>query len=316
MIKKIPGIYELYCRFNQGCGKFNQSLERFSNLIKSLNSPFLRYKQAGHFYSPLPDINEIVVKSDLLFNRESNNISGINLQEREQLELLDQLSHYYNEVPFSETPENSTRYFYQNVFFSYGDSIILYSLLRHYRPRQIIEVGSGYSSAVMLDVNDLFLDKSIYFTFIEPYPNRLLKFLNSKDKSKNTIIKRPLQEVSLDLFMSLNEGDILFIDSSHVVKIGSDVAYLFFNIFPRLKSGVIIHIHDIFWPFEYPREWYLKGRAWNEAYFLRAFLQFNDTFEIVYFNSFMAKTHFDIIKKKMPLCLKVPGASLWIKKLV
>ena len=119
----------------------------------------------------------------------------------------------------------------------------------------------------------------------------------------------------------MRENDILFVDSSHVAKTQSDVVHLLFKILPSLNKGVIIHFHDILWPFEYPRLWLDDGRAWNEAYFLRAFLQFNSAFRILYFNSMMENRLSDFLRSTMPLAMKTPSSrltpgntSLWIRK--
>jgi hypothetical protein len=133
-----------------------------------------------------------------------------------------------------------------------------------------MEVGSGFSSAVMLDTNDLFFSGKIAFTFVEPYPERLLSLMTGEDRSHQEMLVRPVQEVALERFASLRANDILFIDSSHVAKIGSDVVHLLTNVLPMLNRGVIVHFPDIFWPFEYPEEWILEGRAWNENYVLKA----------------------------------------------
>jgi predicted O-methyltransferase YrrM len=307
LIKKIPGTQLIY---------HNLIYRSFLKLFYGRNYRFLYFEPPGHFYSPIPDIKEVLARWGSLFKRESKDCPGIDLSERNQLELLENLSMFYNDLPFPEAPSNSTRYYYQNQNFRYGDVIILYSFLRHYKPRKVIEVGSGFSSAAMLDTNSFFLKERVHFTFIEPYPDLLFSLLSEEDIRKHIVIQRPLQDVPLELFKNLSEGDVLFIDSSHVVKAGSDVAYIFFYILPELNPGVIIHLHDILWPFEYPKKWLLGGRAWNEAYFLRAFLQFNTTFEIMYFNSFMVEFHGDIIQEKMPLCLKDSGYSIWIRKLI
>jgi hypothetical protein len=123
-----------------------------------------------------------------------------------------------------------------------------------------------------------------------------------------------VQEVGLEKFKALRENDILFIDSSHVSKINSDVNYIFFTILPQLHPGVYIHFHDIFYPFEYPKEWIYEGRAWNEIYLLRAFLQHNAVFKIVFFNTFLEYFHAKRFQEDMPLCLKNPGGSVWLKK--
>jgi hypothetical protein len=120
--------------------------------------------------------------------------------------------------------------------------------------------------------------------------------------------------VPVETFSGLGPGDILFIDSSHVSKYESDVNYLIFKVFPALKSGVIVHIHDIFYPFEYPMQWLLEGRAWNEAYLVRAFLQSNAKWEIFLFADFAGKKFREYLAEHMPLCLKNTGGSLWIRK--
>ncbi len=165
----------------------------------------------------------------------------------------------------------------------------------------------------MLDTSEKFLRGDISFTFIEPYPDRLQTLLKQEDK-QHKIFEKPVQDVELKIFDDLNENDILFIDSSHIAKVGSDVIHIVFQILPRLKEGVIIHFHDIFHSFEYPQEWLEEGRAWNEAYFLRAFLQYNSAFQILYFNSFMGKFHGDLLQQEMPLCLKNTGGSIWLRK--
>ena len=115
---------------------------------------------------------------------------------------------------------------------------------------------------------------------------------------------------------SLDENDFLFVDSSHVLKVGSDVGYIIFQILPRLKKGVIVHFHDVPWPFEYPKEWLGRGIIWNEAYFLRSFLQYNRAFPILYFNAYIHQFHREVLGQMMPLCLRNPGGGLWLKKAV
>ena len=107
---------------------------------------------------------------------------------------------------------------------------------------------------------------------------------------------------------------ILFIDSTHVSKIGSDVNSLLFDILPKLNRGVYVHFHDVFYPFEYPQEWVYQGLAWNEAYILRAFLQHNDAFKIVFFNTYLELFYREKFENSMPLCLKNPGGSIWLTK--
>ena len=112
----------------------------------------------------------------------------------------------------------------------------------------------------------------------------------------------------------LEKNDILFIDSTHVSKAGSDVNYILFEILPTLKEGVIIHFHDVFYPFEYPQGWIEKGFAWNEDYLLRAFLMYNSNFELLFFNTYMEQFHKTWIAKNMPDILKNMGGGLWLRK--
>ena len=160
-------------------------------------------------------------------------------------------------------------------------------MMREFRPKRIIEIGSGFSSALMLDVNEKHFNNLIDLTFIEPYPDRLNKLVKPNDKAN--IIPQKLQDVDFNIFTKLEENDIFFIDSSHVSKAGSDVNSIIFNVLPLLKKGVLIHFHDIFYPFEYPEKWYKEGRYWNEAYILRAFLQFNSVFKIIYWLDWLKK---------------------------
>lgn len=160
------------------------------------------------------------------------------------------------------------------------------------------------------------------FTFIEPHPDRLMQLLRPTDitNPKLKINRSLVQDSPLELFEFLEENDILFADSSHVSKTGSDVNFLFFEVFPRLQSGVYIHIHDIFCPFEYPQSWIVAGRAWNEIYLLHSFLEFNNNFQIIYFNHYMETTHREKVHSMLPSCLKEPSnkitipGSIWIKK--
>lgn len=266
----------------------------------------------GHFYSTIPNIKEIKKNEKKIFHNKKN-IPKINLNEAKQIELFKKLSNYYKDLDFPDQKQRNKRYYYKNPAYGYGDSIILYSIIRHFRPQNIIEIGSGFSSCIIIDTNEKFFKNKINCTFIEPYSSLFKSLIKSKDKIK--IIESNLQDIPKKYFKLLKENDILFIDSTHVSKVGSDVNYLFSEIIPSLNPRVLIHFHDIFHPFEYPKEWIYKGFFWNENYMLRSFLEYNDYFEIVFFNHFFYKYHQDLIRKKMPLILKCPGASIWIKKL-
>jgi hypothetical protein len=267
----------------------------------------------GHYYSPIPSREEVLHDSERLW-RVPRTLPGIDLREDEQRALLDEFTSYYRELPFPEEHTPERRYHLRNTNFAYADGITLYCMLRHAKPRRVIEVGCGYSSAAMLDTSDAFLGGSVDFTFIEPDPRRLQSLLRPEDRQRTTLIERRVQDVPVSTFQALCANDILFIDGSHVAKIGSDVNYLIGEILPTLAVGVYVHIHDVPYPFEYFRVWVERGIAWNEAYMVRAFLAFNRTYEVTFFNTFLEHFHRAWFEQHMPLCLCDTGGSLWLRR--
>jgi hypothetical protein len=283
----------------------------FKGLLGQIQNP--GEYPAGHYYSPIPDKKDVLahIKSLKPLNKQ---MLGINLNEEKQIKILKEYKEYYKDLSFPEKKKPEFRYYYENTWFSYADAIILYSFLRKHEPNKIIEVGSGYSSAVILDTIEKYLSTSPEITFIEPYSERIRGLLKKDDENSNIIIDKNVQDVPLDIFLSLERGDLLFIDSSHVVKCASDLHFILFDILPLLHAGVFVHFHDIFYPFEYPNHWLKFGRYWNEAYFLRAFLSFNAEWNIYFFNSYASIVFFDYLKKEMPLCVKDAGSSLYIQR--
>jgi predicted O-methyltransferase YrrM len=279
-----------------------------------MSSKFLSFAAPGHYYSPLPDYDAVQASYDTFVPRLPASLPGIDLNETGQLALMADLARFAADLPFPEQQSPSTRYYYQNDYFPRGDAIVTFCMLRQHRPRRVIEIGSGYSSAVMLDVIERF-EPQIDLVCVEPDASRLRMLLRAGDFSRFRLIEQTLDAMPDTAFDVLQANDILFIDSSHVAKIGSDVSRLIFRILPRLAPGVLIHVHDIFWPFEYPRVWYAEGRAWNEAPFLRSFLMFNQAFQIAYFNDFLAAFHAAEVARHLPECLKQPGGSLWLRRL-
>jgi predicted O-methyltransferase YrrM len=271
---------------------------------EELNLWKTNFRPPGHYYSPFPDSVELGKKKDQIFQRDTETtLNGIDLRADAQYSLLQRLSVFYLPVFFPVQKTDDYRYYFDNQYFCYSDAIFLSCMIREMKPRQIIEIGSGFSSAVMLDVNERHFGNQIKLTFIEPYPEDRLNLLVKKSDNF-TIIQDFVQNVSTELFEQLGRNDILFIDSSHISKTYSDVNHLVFNIIPLLQKGVIVHFHDIFFPFEYPAEWIInQQRGWNEAYLLRAFLQFNTDFQIELFTSFLEKKYTEWFKDHMPLCL-------------
>jgi hypothetical protein len=267
----------------------------------------------GHFHSPIPDRTELLERIELM-KRAQLSIPEIKFNHEQQLETLKSFARYYDELPFSNQPTEACRYYYDQSVFCHPDGIFLYTFLRQIKPTRIIEVGSGLSSAVILDTVDRFFETRPQITFIEPHPIRLNQILRYTDRTIVNILETRVQKVPLDLFLSLGVGDLLFVDSSHIMKCGSDVQFLLFDVLPRLPVGVYVHFHDIFQTFEYLEDWLLEGTYWNEAYLLRAFLANNSAWEIYFFNNYV-RTHFeDYLAKKMPLCLRNIGGSLYLRR--
>ena len=272
------------------------------------------FRPPGHFYSPIPSIPEVRARAAAIFDRDVAAIPGIDLDERGQLALLARLEPYLREQPWRSEAVPGLRFRHGNPNFSQGDALVLYALLRHGHPRRAVEVGCGHSSCVFVDTNERFLGGAMELTFIEPYPDLFLSLLAPGDREAVRLHACGLQAVPDEVFDRLGEGDVLFVDSSHVSKTGSDVNHLFFRILPRLASGVWIHLHDVHYPFEYPEAWVYEGRAWNETYLLRAFLQYNSAFQVLLWGSCIAARHREAWARAMPPAYADPGGSIWLRK--
>lgn len=262
----------------------------------------------GHYHSPLPDLahaRELRETED-----PPDSLPGIDTRLPDQLGLLEELAGYADEMPFGLEPRAGRRYHLDCGWFAHGDGIALYSMLRHVRPRRYLEIGSGWSSACALDTADAHLD-AVEFTFVDPNPQRLRSLLRPDDRA--VVVDTPGSTLDWSLFAELEAGDVLFIDSSHVVKYGSEVNQLFLEVLPRLPAGVHVHVHDIFWPFSYPTAWVQRRWAWNEAYLLRGWLCDNARAEITWFNSYLAHAARDEVSAALPGWGRDPGSSIWFR---
>ncbi|MCV2875068.1 class I SAM-dependent methyltransferase [Rhodobacteraceae bacterium XHP0102] len=271
----------------------------------------------GHYYSPIPDVEDVKVRLERMKRFSPTIPAGINLDPKAMVEFWHQLAPFVADIPFKDhAAESGYRYHYVNNMYSYGDATIYYGILCKFRPMRIIEIGSGHSSALALDTIDKIM-LGTKTTFIEPYPNNLHKLIGDGYNEENvTIIEDKIQNVDTELFKCLEYNDILFIDSSHVAKTGSDLLFELFEILPILKPGVIVHFHDIFWPFEYPDRWLIEeNRGWNEIYFVRTFLTYNDKFQILFFNDYFDRCHKDEIAKHDTPFGRNPGGGLWLRRL-
>jgi hypothetical protein len=269
---------------------------------------------AGYYYSPIPSEDDVARHISWKNSERVDGSLEIQFCPDAQFSLLQNYAQYYEELPFSEARQAGLRYYYGQGWFRYADAIFLYCHLRATRPQKIIEVGSGFSSAVILDTVERCLPYTPEIIFIEPNPDRLLDILKSEDQKSVRLIQSQVQDVPLGVFDSLQSGDLLFVDSSHVLKAGSDLYFLFFEVIPRLAKGVIVHFHDIFYPFDYKTDWLLDGRYWNEAYFLRAFLAYNSEWRIRFFNSYIGVQYYEYLLRQMPLCARDTGGSLYIER--
>jgi len=267
----------------------------------------------GHFYSPIADLKDIEERQNQIWNNVAD-MPGINWNVDGQLRHLKFFKDYVGDISFPiEDPGDGLTYFYKNDQFPVLDMEVYYSILQHYKPVNIVEVGSGFSSLMVAQVNRELFDNKINFTCIEPYPRQ---FLIDGVQGVSDLLVKKVQEVELSWYDRLQENDILFIDSSHVSKVGSDVNHLMFHVLPNLKIGVLVHIHDIFLPDDYPKVWMInEGRHWNEQYIVRSFLQFNDTFEVLWGGAYMGKYHGEAVKDVFSRFPALGGGgSLWLRK--
>ena len=239
--------------------------------------------------------------------------AGLALDEKKILGFLNETCVPY-QTEYQTFTANSNgdegQYFLENGWFESVDAEILYCVLRRFQPANVVEVGSGFSTRVMRRaINDGKLATRI--TSIDPHPN------TSVAPYADEYIKSPVEEIEVSRIVNLlRAGDILFIDSSHTVKTGGDVPYLFLEILPRLKPGVFIHIHDVFLPFDYPEEWVLEDWGWTEQYLVHAFLAFNRAFEILWPASYAWQHYRPAVFRVIPnASLTARPSSLWIEKL-
>ncbi len=265
-------------------------------------------KPFNYYESPYPDIVEIHRQEKKIFDKDKE-IVGIDFNIDRQMELVKKMETI--ELPnwTSDGSGQDYRYFYENGWFDKNSADALYYMIRLAKPKNIIEVGSGFSTSVMLDTNEMYFYNKINIVSVEPYCERLKSLLRPSDNIE--IYEKDLQNIPLDFFEKLGEDDILFIDSSHVSKINSDVNYVFFEILPRLKKGVYVHFHDIIYPFIYPAKWIYEGRAYSEMYILRAFLMGNKDFSIQLFGGMLEHKYANRMTEKLR---GVGRNSMWLRK--
>lgn len=274
----------------------------------------------GHFYSPLLDPGDSAVQRAMDHEAApSSPLTEFGISEREVLSWFDRVSANYDQTrgkpqPFPKHAETGWRYHFDNPAFPLADALALLTFMTVARPKRYLEIGAGHSSCAALDISERYLSGQVEMFFVDPHPETFHQLLIDHPDDRRLILQARLQDVPLDRFRALEAGDILFIDSSHVAKTGSDVLDYLFRVLPALRPGVYVHIHDIFFPFEYPRAWIVdENRSWNEAYILRAFLQGNPRFEVLYLSDWIFKCRRELLATRMPLCVQYRGASLWMR---
>jgi predicted O-methyltransferase YrrM len=309
-----PGFKGVFHRIDTARRERDAAIaERDAALARVFQTPF--FVPPGHFYSPIVDPKKAAEYFREMASRPvPDALPGIALGRSDMRLLWQTLQPYLLSCPFTEQFKSGLRYYYENAAYSYGDALVLHAMLRKYNPKRVVEIGSGWSSACMLDTVELFLNGHCNLTFIEPYP-KLLESLIGTGGEHVKILAHDVQRTPLSVFEELEQNDILFIDSTHVMSTGSDVCFELFEILPHLKSGVVVHFHDVFWPFEYPRYWVVEeNRCWNELYGIRAFLTKNEQWTILFFNDYFARFEVETITETCQLFLKNPGGALWLRK--
>lgn len=252
------------------------------------------YPVLDHFYDPL--LNPKNLRHALNKERE---LPGLDLNVNMQLEMLDKFN--FNDE-FAEFPLNfqgKLEYFYINYSFLPIDAQYLYNTIRHFKPKKLIEIGCGFStlvSAKALEKNRREnTNHKNHHICIEPYRHGWLGNLPIQ------LIKKPVESLEKSIFTQLEANDILFIDSSHMIKPQGDVLFEYLEILPILKPGVIVHIHDIYTPKDYPEKCIVNQvKFWNEQYLLEAFLSSNPDFEIIGALKYLKDHHFKELASKCP----------------
>jgi hypothetical protein len=263
-----------------------------------------------HYYSPIPSVRRLPNEH---WQQESE-LVGIDMNAPMQLHLLrDIFPQFQSEYNlFSAEPTDNPQAFYlDNGVFSGADPLVLYCMVRHYRPRRILEIGGGFSTLV--SARAALENGETELISVEPHPR---SFLSEDVPGLTSLIEQPVQSLGMETFARLDSGDILFIDSSHVSKYGSDVNYLYLEVLPRLNPGVLVHVHDIFLPGDYPARW-LQEHAlfFSEQYLLQAFLTFNSQYEVLLSNAYLTWYHADDLRHTFPTATPYHGgASFWMRR--
>jgi predicted O-methyltransferase YrrM len=262
-----------------------------------------------YFYQPIPDGRKLAE----LDWEQASELPGIAMNDAAQLhflkEVFPQFQSEYARFP-AEPTDSPYEFYFDNPMFSGTDALVLYGIVRHFKPRRVLEVGSGFSSRVTAKA--LQANGSGEMICIEPYPQEVLR---KEFPVLRELIDTEVQQVELEVFQKLEANDVLFIDSSHVVRVGGDVDFLFLEVLPRLAPGVIVHVHDVFIPFPGRRDWVLEERRfWNEQQLLQAFLIGNSDFEVLFANAYANDKYPAELRAAFPSSPWWGGGSFWMRR--
>lgn len=288
---------------------------RIGKLIRDIIINFLRtddyYVSKPQYYNSIPDKKYLFSRDG--YEKHPYPCYGINFFDKEQLSLCEKLSKFAKEI--NQLPEDVLNE-EKNKSFRDMDLEFLYGMIRFLKPKHFIEIGAGWSTLIAMQAlnhNNTDEAHKCEHIVIEPYARPYFKrFFNKAGK----YIPKPIQEVPASLFDKLTPGDILFIDTSHIVKYGGDINYLFFHIIPRLSKGCFIHIHDIFIPNEYFKTWiYRDNLFYTEQYLVMAFLMYNEQFQIRIAAQYLSQKYRNKLNNWFPRFQPTfsPG-SLWLEK--
>ena len=269
-----------------------------------------------NYYSPIQDVSKLDNPSERsrIWPAEPHPMPGIEWRADAQLDLCREVFAQQEPMDFpAESPAGAPKYLRDSPRYPAIDAWVMQGLLRHLKPARVIEVGAGYSSLVIARVNREFLGGEMHFTAIDFLP---LDFLQAGVEGLTELRTERVQDTPLERFEELGPGDVLLIDTSHTVKTGGDVPWIFNQILPRLRSGVVVHLHDIFLPWDYPEDWVFQGKGWSEQYLAQSFLVWSSAFEVLLATHWMARRHWDVLAQAFPAMSaddRTPS-SLWIRR--
>lgn len=306
--ENMPGLIKVFAQIAR--------TGRWSNLC--LEEGFLPVPV--HFYSGIPDLKDLAARN--IWDKKSM-LTGIDFNLESQIAFLEQTGKTFgSECHWPANPTgNPADFFSENDCFSFGCAASTHTMIRHYKPKRVIEIGSGMSSRIIRHA--LLLNKTEnpaaenHYLIIDPYPSPFIE----QELPGKELFKSRVELINPEFFDQLKENDVLFIDSGHSVRIGGDVNFLYLNVLPRLAPGVIIHVHDIQLPYEYHKVYAINEsfrQFWTEQYLLQAFLAFNTQFEILLAVYYLLLEHLDLFQRAFPYYNpqehRLMGTSFWLRR--